>query len=481
MYFKLNYPNVTSCIISSLALALLVLTYYGYLTYIGSKWVYLIFTFVSHSLLILGLTSKALFFDFFIGLFFWLGFWLKFTVKLIFYNAIFSEPIGYFEGSSSSYNHALMVATVGMSGLLVATLIRRKFFKDYFKNQTRLTTGLELIYQKNRIKILSVFFAIIILVGVTNFNFGIYQKGTITQTFLPFGLNNIYKWLLIFGMTSISALILDLEFKVKKNISLISFAISIFETFFTSISMLSRGMILNSSSIILGIFRLYNSKKQQISPKYLFAGCLIFLIFFLVSQQAVGTFRTNLFKNDPLNISISETNKFTELNHIAGNIFIDRWVGMEGVMSVVSYPHLSAKLFKDALNEKYVEDDTSFYDKYILTDKSPYVNVDKSKHHFLSLPGIIAFLYYTGSYLFLFIVMCFIGGLSAGLEVVSYKLTGNLILVSLISQVVAYRLSNFGYVASQSYLLFGTIILNIVLVNLLYKILEFFPQKNHIS
>ena len=132
MSFKLNYSNVISCIISSLALALLVLTYYGYLTYIGSKWVYLIFTGVSHSLLILGLTSKALFFDFFIGLFFWLGFWLKLTVKLIFFNAIFSEPVGYFDGSSSSYDHALMVATVGMSGLLVPTLIRRNFFTDFF-------------------------------------------------------------------------------------------------------------------------------------------------------------------------------------------------------------------------------------------------------------------------------------------------------------------------------------------------------------
>ncbi len=146
-------------------------------------------------------------------------------------------------------------------------------------------------------------------------------------------------------------------------------------------------------------------------------------------------------------------------------------------MSVVSYPHLSAKLFKDALNEKYVEDDTSFFDKYILTDTSPYVNVDKSKHHFLSLPGIIAFLYYTGSYLFLFIVMFFIGGLSAGLEALCCKLTGNFILASLMSQVVSYRLSNFGYVPSQSYLLFGAIILNIVLINLLYKIFKSPPQK----
>ena len=438
---------------------------------------YLIFTVVSHALLLLGLTSRALFFDFFIGLFFWLGFWLKFTLRLIFYNSIFSDPIGYFDGSPNAYDHALVVATVGMAGLVLATLIRRKFFTDYFNNQMGMPTGLEVIYQKNRVKILSVFIVIVILVAVTNFNFGIYQKGTITRTFLPFGLNGIYKWLLIFGMTSISAFILDLEFKARKNISLISFAISIFETFFSSISMLSRGMILNSSSLIFGLYILYKQKKHKITSKNLFAGCLIFLMFFLISQQVVGTLRTYSFNDDLVNSSDSLISRLSERNHLERAIFVDRWVGMEGVMSVSNYPNLGIKLFKDALNEKYDEEDTSFYDKYILTDSSPYVNIDKSKHHFLSLPGIVAFLYYPGSYLFLFIAMCSIGGFSATLEVISYKLTGNLILVSLMSQVVAYRFSNFGYVPYQSYLLFAAIIANILLFYIIHKIIKLFPNK----
>lgn len=147
-------------------------------------------------------------------------------------------------------------------------------------------------------------------------------------------------------------------------------------------------------------------------------------------------------------------------------------------MSVSSYPSLGAKLFEDALHEKYNEKISSFYDENILTDSSPYVNVDKSKHHFLSLPGIIAFLYYTGSYVFLFSAMCLIGGFAATLEVISYKLTNNLILVSLMSQVVAYRFSNFGYVPSQSYLLFFTIFANILFIYMMNKYILILFKKS---
>jgi hypothetical protein len=416
-----------------------------------------------------------LFFDFFIGVFLWLGFWLKLTLKVIFNNSMFSEPVGFFDGSSFSFDNALLVSTVGMAGLLLATLIRRNFFSGYFNNQPNMTTGLEPIYSKNRVKILSVFIVMIVLVGVTNFTLGIYQKGTITRTFLPFGFNGVYKWLLLFGMTSLSALILDLEFRTRKNISLISFSISILETFFSSISMLSRGMILNSSSLIFGLLVQSQQKNKKISPKLLLAGCLIFLAFFLISQQVVGILRTSSFFGEDVNFSIS---KVGERNHLERAIFIDRWVGMEGVMSVSSYPSLGAKLFEDALHEKYNEKISSFYDENILTDSSPYVNVDKSKHHFLSLPGIIAFLYYTGSYVFLFSAMCLIGGFAATLEVISYKLTNNLILVSLMSQVVAYRFSNFGYVPSQSYLLFFTIFANILFIYMMNKYILILFKKS---
>jgi hypothetical protein len=81
------------------------------------------------------------------------------------------------------------------------------------------------------------------------------------------------------------------------------------------------------------------------------------------------------------------------------------------------------------------------------------------------LPGVIAFFYYPGSYVFLFSGIFLLGIGAALIELLVYRLGGkNLILCALMAQVVAYRYSSFGYVPGRSYLLFGSIILTIALI-----------------
>jgi len=126
--------------------------------------------------------------------------------------------------------------------------------------------------------------------------------------------------------------------------------------------------------------------------------------------------------------------------------------------------------------EKYNENETSFYDNTFIV--SPYIVVDKTKHHFISLPGIIAFLFYAGSYWFLFLGMFIVGLLGAMIEVIVYKLGDkNIILCSLLSQIVAFRFAGFGYVPSQSYLLFGAVLLNVFLFYLLNNVFIFYDRK----
>ena len=63
------------------------------------------------------------------------------------------------------------------------------------------------------------------------------------------------------------------------------------------------------------------------------------------------------------------------------------------------------------------------------------------------------------------------GLLGFGLEYLTYMLAGkNVILCSLIAQVIAYRYAHFGYAPKNSYLLFGSIILNIAIIYLARKI-----------
>lgn len=147
-------------------------------------------------------------------------------------------------------------------------------------------------------------------------------------------------------------------------------------------------------------------------------------------------------------------------------------------MAISSYPSLGWDLWETALKETYNENETSFYDNTFI--ESPYVNTDKAKYHFLSLPGMIAFFFYPGSFLFLFVSMFMLGGFAAAIEAFVFKLGGkNLILCSLIAQVVAYRYMSFGYVPNQSYLLFGTIFINLFIIYFADKALLMLYGKDY--
>ncbi len=59
-----------------------------------------------------------------------------------------------------------------------------------------------------------------------------------------------------------------------------------------------------------------------------------------------------------------------------------------------------------------------------------------------------------------------------------YKLSGaNIILCSLMGQVVAYRYAHFGYVPAQSYLLFGSLFLNVLLIYFFDRYLSYRERK----
>jgi len=480
-------------------LAVCVLSFLTAVNYPGHTIVYIIFTVALNALFILGISKERIFFDTFIGIFFWLGFWLKFSVRMAFMDGKFQEPVGNFNGTAAAFDSALLVTSCGVVALLIARLVRRKFFFSYksVAGQTRLD-ALFSFYRNHRKLILALFSSLFVIVAVTNAILGIYQRGSVPRTILPFGLSGVYTWLLLFGLASISAVILDCEFRMKKSVHLASF-IALTECFFSNVSMLSRGMILNGGSLIIGMIDNARRRFIYLSSGYKILISFALVVLFISSVFAVNHIRKGLFFPDipaaPVSVPAGEAvgtvpsgEKIVQsapretvfgtflsepfVNMIAGIkvLFIDRWVGIEGVMAVSSHQDLGWDLWKRAWQEKYLHSGTSMFDRTIL--KYGYLDIHLSKHHFINLPGILAFFYYPGSYIFLFFSMLVLGFVGAGIEMSIYKLSGgNIILCSLIAQVVAYRYAHFGYVPYQSYLLFGSIYLNVLLIFFLNKFL----------
>ncbi|MHB8108414.1 MAG: hypothetical protein ACYDHW_00105 [Syntrophorhabdaceae bacterium] len=502
--------------------------------YPGEWYIYVFFTIAFNALFVSGFTERKIFFDTFLGIFFWLGFWLKFSVRVAFMGGEFhaAEQIGEFSGSGAHYDHALVVSTVGVSALLLVSFIRREWFFSYASSSMQEGGRLSEIfrfYRKHRGLILICFTIFFTVIASTNVIFGIYQRGSVPRTILPFKLGGVYTWLLLFGLASFSAVIMDCEFRLTKNPYLVT-VISFLESLFSNVSLLSRGMILNGGSVVLGL--LENCKRRLIATRFSYKIGMIVLFFglFLISVFGVNHLRKHFFYQDfamPTSVSKSFLGKHLEASfstylhnkpqkpmlagkriyqHIAyevklykyrahtfvygcvekfagaviqaflslESLLLDRWVGIEGAMAVSSYSGRGWDLWNDAWRERYSHSGTSMYDVKIL--KSPFG--DMPQHHFISLPGIIAFFYYPGSYLFLFVAMVVVGLIGTCIEVAVFKFCGgNIILCALMAQVVAYRYASFGYVPYQSYLLFGSIILTIILIYVTERLLLRFRKS----
>ncbi|WP_127717851.1 hypothetical protein [Halobacteriovorax sp. HLS] len=442
--------------------------------YPGSWILYMVFSFVSTYLLYLGFRRDHIFFDSFIGVFLWLGFWLKMSVRIIYLDSQYLEEVGHFTVEKAPYENLLLVIIVAKLGLIVFNHIRRKVFFYKKKLLEADQTSFLPFYSKYRVYLWSCL--IIASIGWAWFNlyFGIYQRGMIPSTILPFGMNGIIKWLVLFGGASVSAMLISFEIKLKKEVSYFCIILAILETFISSVSMFSRGMILNSSALIFGGIEDNRFLNKPVNFKKLLFTCLLFVALFGSSVYVVNYLRHNTYINSK-RISLSSltsanvAKNFEVLNEGVSLLFLDRWVGAEAAMATTSHPDLGWDLFKEALSDSYERGKLGFYDRVMIN--SQYRHANLMKNNFISIPGAVSFFYYPGSKLFLFFAMFCIGGIGFLFEWIAFRASyGSLFMSSLVGQIVAYRFSHFGYVPKQSYLLFGTLLANMLIVFVLLRL-----------
>lgn len=443
--------------------------------YPGNWTHYFFFTVVFNTLLFFGFRKRAIFFDAFIGTFLWLGFWLKLTVRVAFFGGQISDA-GQFDGSGAAFDRALIISSCGGFGLLLASWIRGRWLFNYpAAMPLGSLQGLAELYGRKRRLVLAIFAIAIVAVTATNFVFGIYQRGLVSQTHLPFGLSGIFTWLLLFGLASFSAVVLHLELRTARTISYAAGALALIEVFLTNASLLSRGMILNGAALGYGTFRSARAFAGALGPRFWFVGSVVFVILFACSVVFVNAWRARIAPPPPSELAHQMPKGINRVTADAKPLFLDRWVGIEGVMAVSSYPAIGWDLWRQAWKEKPSRA-LSFYDSTFIA--SPYAASDRNQYAYISLPGLIAFFFYPGSVAFLFGCLIFAGLLAAAVEACVFWLTaGNLILCALLAQVVAARFAHFGYAPAQTYLLFGALFLNTLLIYVVDKTLALTQRR----
>jgi hypothetical protein len=455
-------------------ISLLFLFYNGFINYLGSKYLFTAFSIINVYLIFFAFRKKAFFFETFFGILLFLGFWFKFTIIISFTDGIFKEGVGNFDYSPENFDYGLLISSIGIIPLIIVGHLREALF--YYPSKINLTSIKKNFLSDNRKNILLVFLIFIILISSLNGYFKVYQKGLIPLQEINFFISGSIKWLLLFGLSSISCILIFLEIRYFKKIFNLTIVIFLFENFLSSVSMISRGMIFNSLSIIYGIYKFSKKTGKSLNIKIFIKMIMVCGVLFYMSVILVNEIRAEYFYigksrvDTQKKINLSEDKKFFNfLNYNSEFFYIatNRWVGIDAIFAVAqNKDKLGRPLLRDAFKEKFQKELPTFYERtfYLNDTNNSAIDIHKNAKG-NTLTGIIAFLFYSGSLIFLFMSMLVLMIFANILEFILYKISGkNIIFCSLIGQIVAFRFIHFGYLPSQSYLLFGSIFLTILAV-----------------
>ena len=456
------------------------------LIYKGNQFIYLLFSIISLSLVFFSFRKKSIFYETFFGIFIFLGFWLKFSI-------IESFDIGFTEGlsktsfiSSQNYDDALIASCVGMLGIILFGLIREKFF--FYPSRIDLNINTE-FYKKFRNIFIFFLFLIIIIVCFVNFYFQIYQRGMVGNSY-NFLISGFIKTSLLYFLSLCVTIILFFDLASYKKVSFLILSFVILEPFLSSVSMFSRGMIFNSFAIGFALYKLSNKTNLKLELNFYLKFLAFLFIAFYISVITVNNLRNSngiassiIIENNKHNTGykiISEKFNTNTMRSFHGfyHLVIHRWVGINSMLIITKDKEfLNFGLFYKSLKEKYDSQSPSFYEeKFKIYPIDNYQKNSSLKGN--TLPGLMAFLFFSGSYVFLFFSIILLSFFATFLEYFIYKSTNkNLLASGLIGMVIAYRFTHFGYLPSRSYLLFGSIVGIIILFFLVKFVAQFIEIK----
>lgn len=502
-----------------------------FVTYQYDKLVYSVFSLSTFIMLKYANRKNTFFFERFFSFFLYFGLWLSFSIKILLTKYIhylrsekkewFLDGIGDFKFSITTINETLSVCIVAILAIIISSFIREKILKINPKIEIpKQNNKFKNFYIKNTRYIYIVILLILTIFGILNYNFNIYTRG-IENKAIPRLVYYFFGYLYLFLIPTLISILLNYELLFKKNNKSLYF-FAILEPLISSASINSRNSLFYSLSYFFGIVKFKNMKKKitiKFFYNFFFLICLAFVATVLISTSISKTrsfseqksikkhnyISQNILKDK--NVYFNNRVVFASTGKIQfdfngtkkrGNYFLDkifssypsvllisRLIGIEGVMAVVgTKKKKSFRLFYESFSETS-EDQITFYNKIkgmnskkclgeednfrFFSLNNDHNDKDKYCLKNLSLVGIIGFLYYSGSYTFVFFSIFLISIVFSTFEKFVFQFTKNIIFTCLVSQIFAYRLMHFGYLPSDTYKIIIAAIFTTISLFLFYK------------
>lgn len=346
------------------------------------------------------------------GILVWLGVFLK-AASFCFTGRGLRDPTGVFSGTLAQWNDLFYVSICGGMAF-IATF----FIVDFFVDDGEMSKG-KIYKLDNKIRppvksyFYLIFFAALSVVTFANIFYGITISGLASVTHLPMKLNAISGWMIYSGFSLILCVLFYMSLNNKRYFNLCLILVFV-EGLFCSVSIISRGLYLFHVVPTVAVL-LLNHKVLELNYRKLTLICAVFLLGLFFNVGFVTHIRSYLFNryafhaeqytvpianvfqtaNDAAIVDQTHNNNnafFSSTIKVISDLAVNRWVGLEGLMSIVSYEKKSTDLLTESLFRvpKIGEQDVFSKISGFSYDTKNY------KITFAFIPGPFALFYYSG-------------------------------------------------------------------------------------
>lgn len=366
--------------------------------YPGSAGVLL--SFLCASILLVAVAALALpsFFVVTLAVFLSLGFVAKLVAHLVFHVALI-EPIGQFDGSSAAWDTALSFATAGLAGACAAIVVAA-FIPVVVKSAPMRAD------RRNEARLLSILLvvqlALAVAVYALNYRWNIIRIGYPLGVDLPTAAYGVLAFVIAWGA------LLGSLFLTQRKVELggLSHAALIYVAailgMLASITMGSRVQLIlfvGAASMTIAVQWRAVKSWWPVAAALSFAVVAFVLSVGLVSIERNFAFHTGpdnaqpIAKSRPHQERVLTDGRINGLKYELGNLFIMRWVGLEGAMTTAAESDaLGIPLLAKALREDPAPSVEAIYQR-MSGDKYR----DVKEFVFLTLPGPIGVASFSGS------------------------------------------------------------------------------------
>lgn len=351
------------------------------------------------------------------GILVWLGVFLK-AASFCFTGRGLRDPTGVFSGTLAQWNDLFYVSICGGMAFIATFFIVDFFVDDGETSKGQIYKVDNQLHAPVKSYFYLIFFAALSAVTFANIFYGITISGLASVTHLPMKLNAISGWMIYLGFSLILCVLFYRSLSNRRYFNLCLILVFA-EGLFCSISIISRGLYLFHVVPTIAIL-LLNRKILQLNYGKLALICTIFVsgLFFNVGfvthirgylfnryafhaeQYAVPI--ANIFTtttSDAKMVDDAHNAFFISTVKVISDLAVNRWVGLEGLMSIVSYEEKSTDLLTESLFRvpKIGEQD-------VFSKISGFsYDAKNSKISFAFIPGPFALFYYSGQLIIVFL------------------------------------------------------------------------------